>query len=68
MFSIVHGSVRLVIAVAKFGFFSEDVGIIDQTRGGVGTPLFGLAGVCVAQFHYVKSVFNRVSVKNGNTR
>lgn len=55
MFSTVHGSVRLVIAVAKFVFFSEDVGIIDQTRGGVGTPLFGLAGYVLLSFTMLKA-------------
>ena len=51
MFSTVDGSVRL----------TEDVSIIDQTRGGVGTPLFGLAGYCVAE--HSMPVFKALSLK-----
>ena len=42
MFSTVDGSVRLVIAVTKFGLKQNLCEHIDQIREGVGTPLFGL--------------------------
>ena len=42
MFSTVDGSVRLVIAVTKFGLKQNLCEHIDQIREGVGTPLFAL--------------------------
>ena len=42
MFSTGDGSVRLVIAVTKFGLKQNLCEHIDQIREGVGTPLFGL--------------------------
>ena len=58
MFSTVDGSCD---SRSKVWFITEDVSIIDQTRGGVGTPLFGLAGYCVAE--HSTPVFKALSLK-----
>ena len=58
MFSTVDGSCD---SRSKVWFITEDVSIIDQTRGAVGTPLFGLAGYCVAE--HSMPVFKALSLK-----
>ena len=45
MFSTVEGSVRLIIAVTKFGLLQKMYALLTKTRVGmVGTNLFGLDG------------------------
>ena len=63
MFSTVEGSVRLVIAVTKIWFITEDVGIIAQTRGRGSHSLIWPSRLCVAEQGI--PVFKDSSLKQG---